>query len=313
MAGEINLTIALVAGILSFLSPCVLPLIPSYLSFVTGASLSELQGDSTPRMPIFLRTLFFVIGFSAVFVLLGVLFSGSGFLLAGASRWINGVAGTIVVLLGLNVIFDFAKSLNFEKRLHVSSRPSSYLGSGLVGMAFGAGWSPCIGPILAGILFMAGSSGQVGQGVLYLSVYSVGLGLPFLLAALFFTQVSALLNKIKRHLATIRIVSGLLLVGLGLLIAFGQFQALSGAIVTAGIRLEQWHAGNPLRSRLIFGGILLLLGAVWPALRLLKGRDLRGLLGASLSVAFLGLGALEVAGVTEVARLFARWLTFQGI
>ena len=313
MGADLNLAIAFAAGVLSFLSPCVLPLIPSYLSFVTGASLSELQGESTPRMPIFLRTLFFVVGFSLVFVVLGVLFSGSGFLLAGASRWINGVAGTIVVLLGLNVMFDFAKSLNFEKRLHVSSRPSSYLGSGVVGMAFGAGWSPCIGPILAGILFMAGSSGEVGRGVLYLSVYSVGLGVPFLLAALFFTQVSTLLNKVKRHLGTIRVASGLLLVALGLLIAFGQFQALSGAIVSSGVRLERWHGADPVRSRLLFGGVLFILGAIWPTIRLLKGKDIRRPLGAGLSAVIFGLAALEVAGVTEVALLFARWLTFQGI
>lgn len=313
MGSDINLAIAFAAGVLSFLSPCVLPLIPSYLSFVTGASLSELKGESTPRMPIFMRTLFFVLGFSLVFVVLGVLFSGSGFLLAGASRWINGVAGTIVVLLGLNVIFDFAKGLNFERRLHMSGRPTSYAGAGLVGMAFGAGWSPCIGPILAGILFMAGSSGQVGRGVLYLSVYSIGLGLPFLLAALFFTQVSTLLNKIKRYLSTIRVASGLLLVALGLLIAFGQFQALSGAIVSAGMRLERWHTLNPQRSGLLFGAVLLLLGALWPAARLLRGKDLKRPVAAALSALFVGLAALEAAGVTEVALLFARWLTFQGI
>jgi cytochrome c-type biogenesis protein len=313
MGSDINLAIAFAAGVLSFLSPCVLPLIPSYLSFVTGASLSELQGESTPRMPIFLRTLFFVVGFSLVFVVLGVLFSGSGFLLAGASRWINGVAGTVVVLLGLNVMFDFAKSLNFEKRLHVSSRPTSYAGAGLVGMAFGAGWSPCIGPILAGILFMAGSSGEVGRGILYLSIYSIGLGLPFLLAALFFTRVSTLLNRMKRYLGTIRVASGLLLVALGLLIAFGQFQALSGAIVSAGVRLEQWHSANPGSSRLLFASLLLLLGALWPVVRLLRGKDLRRPLGAGLSAVFVGLAALEAAGVTEVALLFAKWLTFQGI
>lgn len=313
MVSDINVAIAFAAGVLSFLSPCVLPLIPSYLSFVTGASLSELQGETTPRLPILLRTLFFVIGFSLVFVVLGVLFSGSGFFLAGAARWINGVAGTIVVVLGLNVIFDFAKSLNFEKRMHVANRPTSYIGSGLVGMAFGAGWSPCIGPILAGILFMAGSSGNLGRGVLYLSVYSIGLGLPFLLAALFFTRVTSLLNRIKRYLGTIRIASGLLLVGLGLLIAFGQFQAMSGAIVSAGSQLEAWHTANPGRSRRIFGLVLLVLGAFWPAVRLLRKRDLRRPIGAGVSLVLVGLAALELSGVTEVALLFARWLTFQGI
>lgn len=313
MVADINIAIAFAAGILSFLSPCVLPLIPSYLSFVTGASLSELQGASTPKLPILLRTVFFVLGFSIVFVVLGVLFSGSGLLLAGASRWINGIAGTVVVLLGLNVIFDFAKALNFERRMHMSRRPSSYLGSSLVGMAFGAGWSPCIGPILAGILFMAGSTGAVGQGILYLSIYSLGLGLPFLLAALFFTRVTALLNRVKRYLGVVRVSSGILLVSLGLLIAFGRFQAMSGAIVSSGIELEAWHRENPELSRGIFGPLLFVMGALWPLFRMLRKKDLKRPIGAAVSVMFIALAALELSGVTETALLFARWLTFQGI
>ena len=313
MGAELNVPIAFAAGVLSFLSPCVFPLIPSYLSFVTGASLGELEASETPRLPILLRTIFFVLGFSLVFVVLGVLFSGSGFLLAGASRWINGIAGSVVALLGLNVIFDFWKSLNFEKRFHLSGRPTSYLGAGVVGMAFGAGWSPCIGPILAGILFMAGSSGAISAGVLYLSVYSLGLGLPFLLGALFFTQLTALLKKMKRYLGIIRIGSGLLLVGLGLLIAFGQFQALSGTIVSSGMRLEGWHEAHPTLSSALFGGVLLLLGLMWPVTRLVRRRGVLRPVGTTLSLALLGLGTLELLGVTEVARLFAQWLTFQGI
>lgn len=310
---EVNLAIAFAAGLLSFLSPCVLPLIPSYLSFVTGASLTDLAAPAQGRWPIFLRTLFFVFGFAVVFVTLGILFSGSGLLFAGASRWINLVAGGVVILLGLNVIFDFLKILNYERRVRLASGPTSYLGATLVGMAFGAGWSPCIGPILAGILFMAGTSGDLSRGVLYLSVYSIGLGLPFILASLFFGPVSNLIKGLKAHLSVIRIASGLLLVALGLLIATGGFQALSGMIITSGYELEAWHRANPTGSNLTFGLLLLLSGLAWPASRLLRRRELSRPLALLFSGVLVTTGVLELAGTTEVALLFARWLTFQGI
>ncbi|MFP4331288.1 MAG: cytochrome c biogenesis CcdA family protein [Spirochaetaceae bacterium] len=311
--GEINVAIAFAAGLLSFLSPCVLPLIPSYLSFVTGASLGDLSAPGEQRIAILLRTSFFVLGFSVVFVALGILFSGSGLLLAGTSRWINLAAASVVILLGLNVIFDFFKLLNVERRLHPVRRPTSYLGSTLVGMAFGAGWSPCIGPILAGILFMAGSAGDIGRGVLYLSFYSLGLGLPFLLGAIFFSRLTNLLNRVKRHLPTLRIASGVLLIALGLLIASGGFQALSGIIVTSGYRLESWHLENRGASRALFGALLLALGLAAPVVRLTRGRRLSGSAGMLLSALLFLAGLLEVFGATEFALLFARWLTFQGI
>jgi cytochrome c biogenesis protein CcdA len=195
MTAEINLVLAFVAGLLSFLSPCVLPLIPSYLSFVSGVSFKDLGEAGAVRWMILSRTVFFVAGFTIVFVALGILFSGPALLFSNASRWINFGAGLVVVLLGINIAFDLVGALNVERRFHTTRRPTGYLGAILVGMAFGAGWSPCIGPILASILFLAGTQGEAGRAAILLLVYSLGLGLPFLVTGAAFTRVSAYLQR----------------------------------------------------------------------------------------------------------------------
>jgi len=188
MNADITLFIALAAGLASFLSPCVFPVIPSYLSYIGGLTLNELESSRKARVMLTVNSLLFVLGFTAVFTLLGVFFSGVGMALSGISRTVNIAAGTVVIILGLNFMFDFWKLLNMERRFHFSKRPAGAAGSLLLGMAFGAGWTPCIGPILASILFLAGSSEEVGKGALLLLVYSFGLGLPFILAGVFIAQ-----------------------------------------------------------------------------------------------------------------------------
>ncbi len=170
ISNNINFFVAFAAGVLSFLSPCVLPLIPSYLSLVGGVSVHELDGKRRQRSKVFIRTVLFVLGFSTVFILLGVLFSGTGGFLTGATQIVNIVAGSLIILLGLNFVFNFWKFLNFEKKLHMRSSPTGSVGALLLGMAFGAGWTPCVGPILASILCLAGSSRQILQGTALLAV-----------------------------------------------------------------------------------------------------------------------------------------------
>mgnify|MGYP006275311529 FL=1 len=257
-----NLAISFAAGLLSFLSPCVLPLIPSYISFVGGVTLGDLRQKSGPRFSVFFKTLLFVLGFSSIFIVLGIVFSGSGALFSSAPQIVNIIAGLVIVVLGLNIMLDFWKFLNIERKFQVKGKPKGYVGSLLVGMAFGAGWTPCIGPILAGILFMAGSSGTVGVGVLYLGVYSLGLGMPFLLASLFFDSFLKQMAKIKKHMKTIKVFSGLLLVAIGLLIAFGRFAQLSAWLLQTGAQLRNWDAANPGVSVVLFGSIALLLAAI---------------------------------------------------
>lgn len=318
MVGDLNVFLALAAGLLSFLSPCVLPLIPSYITFVGGVSLQDLQAEEPKRGPVFWRTLSFVIGFSIVFIVLGIVFSGSGFLLGNASRIINYVAGALVIVLGANVIFDFWKFLNFERKFHVTSAPRGYLGSGLVGMAFGAGWTPCIGPILAGILFLAGQSGELARGAVLLAAFSLGLGLPFLLASLFFPAFLRWLSRVKKHLNTIRIASGLFLMVIGVLIAMGRLQTLNGTLIAMGTSLGAWAEANPEHSRVVLGVSLLAVGALpllWGLLRKLRaqGAPIIGRTGAVFAGLFVVIAGLQFAGLVNMAEVLEQWLTFQGI
>ncbi len=313
MNADPNLLIAFAAGLLSFLSPCVLPLIPSYLSFIGGVSFGELQSGSADRTKVFRRTLAFVGGFTLVFVVLGILFSSSVFLFSRIGTWINIVAGGIVVLLGLNIVFDFISVLNLEKRMHLRNRPNSYAGAAVVGMAFGAGWSPCIGPILAGILFLAGTNDRIIEGALLLVVYSFGLGLPFLAASLAFSAVSARLNQLKRHFGTIRIISGVFLVLVGLLIAFGRFQLVNGILARWGYSLQAWNEANASSAGVVFGSIVLFFGLLHPAFRLIRRKPVFRPVGSAVSGLLIIVSILQYSGVIDLASLIAGWLSFQGI
>lgn len=312
MSSQVGVLAAAGAGLLSFLSPCVLPLIPGYLSFVSGKSAAELR-DGSARGLVFLRSAFFVLGFSAVFVSLGLIFSGGGMLLAGkASRWINLGAGLIITLFGLNMIFDFIKILNREARAQVQSKPAGALGSFVVGMAFGAGWTPCIGPILASILFMAARSGRAAEAAALLAAYSLGLGLPFLAAGLFFERLSPLMNWLKKRGRELRIGSGVLLVALGLAMAFGRLTALNGAFSRSGIALMGFNASDPSGARLAAALAWAALAAIALALPLIRRKPLLRWWRLGLVGLFAGLAALEAFGAIGTVAFLGRWLLFQG-
>jgi cytochrome c-type biogenesis protein len=312
MIPDVSIAVSFAAGLLSFLSPCVVPLVPSYLSYIGGVTFQDLSEDRE-RPAVFLRTLFFVLGFSIVFIVLGVLFSSSGLLLSGISDGIARVSGTVVVVLGLNMIFDFWKFLQIEKRFTLKTAPKGYAGSFLIGTAFGAGWTPCIGPILAGILFLAGTSGSVARGVLYLSVYSLGLGLPFLVAGAFFSRFHSYLNRVRRHFRNIRIGAGVFLVFIGILIGTGRFQQLSAVLFRAAMMLEQWSETHPDTARTIGAGILLAVGTLPAGLVAWRRRGLPGFRSLIWWAACVVLAVLETAGVLGITGLVVRWLTYQGI
>ena len=314
MPTDLNIFLAFTAGLFSFLSPCVLPLVPSYLSFVSGVSFQELSlREGLARGVIMARTAFFVLGFSIVFVVLGVLFAGSTLLFSGASRWIDLVAGFVVVLLGFNVIFDFVKSLDMERRVHVRKRPANAVGAIVVGIAFGAGWSPCIGPILASILFLAGSEGSTGRAALLLTVYSIGLGLPFLLAGAAFTRVSASIRTIKRWFPVMKTASGLFLIVIGFLIAFGRFRQLNGFLAAASFRLAWRRAADPGFMRVVLGGGALLLGAIHPVVRAIRRRPIVGPIGTTVAAILSLVGILELTATIDLAAALAAWLAYQGV
>ena len=231
---------AFVAGLLSFVSPCVLPLIPGYLSYISGVTLDDMQGTGTAgvavvaasRRRVLIASLFFILGFSVVFISLGAAASAIGQYImepgTGRYRLLTKVAGAVVILFGLHTMgvlrIDWLYS---EKRVQVERKPRGVFGAFVVGLAFAFGWTPCIGPILAGILAVAGSQDTVRQGINLLAVYSLGLGVPFLLTALAINHFFTAFAKIRRHYHTIEVISGLLLVGIGVLIFTDQFTIIA--------------------------------------------------------------------------------------
>ena len=232
------------AGLLSFLSPCVLPLIPSYLCIVGGTSSPAEAAGSEWKPKVIAGTVSFILGFSAVFIALSIVFSATFRFLGNAFRWINWIAGAAVIVLGLNIIFDFLAFLNYEKRFHFARRQRGIIGAFVTGAAFGAGWTPCVGPALAGVLLLASQSGGIPRAALYLACYSAGLGLPFLLASVFFSAFMKASAKLKSRLPLIRKASGVLLVAMGVLIVTGQYQKLSA--VTAGWQANVSGVDSPM-------------------------------------------------------------------
>lgn len=230
----LSFVIAFGAGLLSFLSPCVFPLIPVYASYLTGLGVHELSDKKMGiaqrklGMTVMSRGSMFVLGFSAIFIMLGssVAFAGSIFL--DAIVWIERVGGVVLIVLGLHLIGVFRIHwLERQLRVDLSTKSSGRAGTFLVGMAFGAGWTPCIGPILAGILTIAATSSSIITGASLLSVYSAGLAIPFLLSALALEKFLAFFAKIKSKMMWIERISGVLLIGVGLLLLTGSMTVLS--------------------------------------------------------------------------------------
>ncbi len=225
---EANLgpVVAFIGGLLSFLSPCVLPLVPSYLGFVTGFTVEEMGNRRRLAMT---HALLFVIGFSLVFILLGASATALGTALKVYKDWLQRLGGILIVLFGLYCLGVLKLGfLARERRFHLEHKPVGFLGSVLVGMAFGAGWSPCIGPILGGILSLAATQADLSRGLWLLVAYSAGLAVPFLLAAFAVESFLDWFQRFRRYLGVIEKVSGALLVAVGLLIASGQFTRLAG-------------------------------------------------------------------------------------
>jgi len=228
---QVTLLAAFAAGFLSFVSPCVLPLIPGYISFVSGVSVEEMRGDAAPatsRLQVFLTSLAFVIGFSIVFVLLGASATAIGKFMFARLPLLSKIAGGILIIFGLHTMSVFRiPFLEAEKRVHSQRKPAGPLGAMLVGVAFAFGWTPCIGPILGGILAIAGSKNSVGEGITLLAVYSLGLGIPFLLTSLAINQFFGAAKRIRRYYHAIELVSGALLIAIGVLIITGQLTIIT--------------------------------------------------------------------------------------
>jgi cytochrome c-type biogenesis protein len=229
---EVTLLTSFVAGFLSFISPCVLPLIPGYISFISGLTLEEMQGGgaasaSTSRRHVVLASLAFVLGFTVVFVAAGASATAIGRFLYEQAPIVEKIAGTLLVVFGLHMMGVFRiRLLESDKRIHTQKKPAGPLGAFLVGTAFAFAWTPCIGPILGGILGLAASRESVSEGMQMLAMYSLGLGVPFLLTSVAINQFSSAAARIRRYYRAIEIFSGGLLIVVGLLIFFDQFTVI---------------------------------------------------------------------------------------
>jgi len=217
--------LAFVAGLLSFLSPCVLPLIPSYVGFLTGLSLEEIDAR---RGTALVHALWFVAGFSIIFVALGATASVLGVMLLHSQVWIGRIGGAIVILFGLYLLGVLRPAfLLRERKLQLAHKPLGYFGSAFVGVTFGAAWTPCIGPILGAILTLAAAQGSVAQGSALLAVYSLGLAIPFVITAFALDRFLSWFQRFRPYIVWVERVAGVLLIVLGLLLLTDRFTLIA--------------------------------------------------------------------------------------
>jgi len=217
---------AFAAGVISFLSPCVLPLIPGYISFISGVSLEELKGKelntavlTTTKRTILLNALSFIIGFSVVFILLGATATGMGSFLSFQINLFTKLAGLVIIFFGVVKLGVIRPLFLFkERKFRVTDRKFGIIGSSVIGASFAFGWTPCIGPILAGILFYAGTLKNMNHGILLLTVYALGLGIPFFLTAMGVNQFFKFFNRIRNYMDPLQKITGVIMILLGLLI-----------------------------------------------------------------------------------------------
>ena len=220
---------AFVAGLFSFLSPCVLPLVPGYVSLISGVGVEELKSQESQLLrKVMLNSMGFILGFSIVFIALGAISTQVGQLMARYKSLLAQVAGVVIILFGLHLTGIFKiKALYTDARLHSIKGGSTWGGAFLIGFAFAFGWTPCVGPILAVILGIAAVQDSVFKGILLLAVYSLGLAVPFLMTALLMGRFMKFYSGFRRHMQAVEVASGALLIVLGALLVFGRFTIIS--------------------------------------------------------------------------------------
>lgn len=238
---SIGMLVAFSAGLLSFLSPCVLPLIPSYLTFITGLNLEDVQAARpSARRTAMIHAVLFVVGFTLIFLALGATATLLGRVLHAYRDWLTRIGGVLIIVFGLYMLGVFNLALfSRERRVHLAEKPVGYLGTVLVGMAFGAGWTPCIGPILGSILLYTSSQADLGHGFGLLSAYSFGLAVPFLLSAVAVDRFLDTLARLRRQMVWITRASGALMLLVGVLMVTDQFTVIASqlqALTPAALR-----------------------------------------------------------------------------
>ena len=227
-----QIAVAFAAGLVSFLSPCVLPLVPGYISIISGSSLDQLKArekDASLLRTVLLNSVMFIVGFSLTFILLGASATWIGQVLVSRMQLLGRIAGLILIVFGIHLLgIVKINALYQDKRFHNIEKPRGIAGAFVLGLAFAFGWTPCIGPILAAILALAARRDTVSAGMFLLAVYSAGLAIPFLLTGLGLSQFLKFYGRFRRHLQAVEVASGVLLIAIGVLMAFNKFTVLSG-------------------------------------------------------------------------------------
>jgi cytochrome c-type biogenesis protein len=317
MTANPSIPAAFIAGLLSFLSPCVLPLISSWLIILGGVAAkdganAEGGGANAGRAALIVSTLSFILGFSATFIVLSLLFSGVFMLLGTISSLLNSVAGIIIILFGLNMLIPFMPFLNYEKRLRLTN-PRAFSGSFVLGLAFGAGWTPCIGPILGSILLMASQSGDVLFSAICLAAYSAGLGLPFLLAALFWGFFMKKIGRLRAFMPWIQRISGVFIIGIGLFVMLGRFKTLSGLLLRAGYALAELGRNSGTAAGVALVLVFSLIALLPVIIRFIQKKPLLSWWRLLFSGFFLLLALLQATGRINCLDMLSRWFMYIGI
>jgi len=230
---QVSVVTAFIAGLFSFLSPCVLPLVPGYISIISGSSLDQLKAqaqekDSALFRTVLMNSILFIVGFSITFIALGASATWIGQILVSKMRFLGQIAGLVLIVFGIHLTgLVKINALYKDKRFHNVQKPRGLLGALVLGLAFAFGWTPCIGPILAGILTIASTKQTVTEGMFLLAIYSAGLGIPFLLTSLALNQFLAFYGRFKKHFHAVEVISGALVIAVGLLILTGSLSRLA--------------------------------------------------------------------------------------
>jgi cytochrome c-type biogenesis protein len=304
--------LAFAAGVLIFISPCILPMIPFYLSFL-GGNVSGENGEK--KSGYILKVLLFIAGFSLVFVTIGVLTGLLTMAFSSIRFWLNLVFGILVIILGLHMTGIITiLFLDTTKRLTIPVEKVNYPVALLLGMGFAAGWTPCVGPVLGSIIGLAASDATMFKGALLLSLFSIGLGLPLFITALLVERIKPLLDWLAKHAKIIKMISGLFIIGIGILIITGAVSSMTRLAVTMAQQMESY----PVISNIAAGTVILVPGSLLALGAMLSfrknGQVKTGtVVSGSLALALVVISILTAAGIIPVAGWIASWLTWSGL
>lgn len=308
---DLNIFVALLAGFISFLSPCIFPIIPSYIGYIGAATYDDGFKRNRGALPLILA---FIAGFTIVFSVMGIAFSTLGFAFKNYADIISKVSGVIVIVLGLNTIFNFISFLDYEKKASFKIKNKGFFSSLILGMAFGAGWSPCIGPILASILFLAGNSSTLFNGIILLLFFSIGLGIPFLISGLFISSFREKSKGIKKHMGKVKIASGLLIVLIGISIFFNKLSNINVILNQAAISFSQWYTISYIVFNRATGSLLFIISA-YLLVKVLQKRSngTKFLVTSVITTIILIVAVISFIGIINWGGLIQAYLSFQGI